>query len=424
MLPVLMLLICLAQTSTSSPVNLENNACSHLLDYRVKSISRNCYHNPDVGATTPEMIKRNGYGVESHDVTTDDGYILQIYRVISKQAGSNEKKQPVYLEHGILLDSDAWTFVGERSLAYSLVDDGYDVWLGNQRGTPYSRRHETLKTTDLEYWDYNLDTVAVYDISASLNKVANETGMEGSIIYIGHSRGTTLIFMYAAEYPEETERLLKGIIALSPIAFFNPKPYIEFLLTIGPSLGKSLKALGIRVFFQYPTILKQFLEFICPSFPYFCEFIVFLVSGKLPQFMPEDLLNFFSHFPTSWAVNQAIQYSQMNNADKFQKFDYGKTKNLEEYGQDTPPEYDLGKIKLPVYLLYGVNDIFITGKSVKRVYDQLGSEKKQILKIPVDNDKKEDQFNHNDFFYAKNITTFLYEEMSKIMKDNLQPNGQ
>jgi pimeloyl-ACP methyl ester carboxylesterase len=115
------------------------------------------------------MIKRNGYGVESHDVTTDDGYILQIYRVISKQAGSNEKKQPVYLEHGILLDSDAWTFVGERSLgkfcnrflqnftqdlAYSLVDDGYDVWLGNQRGTPYSRRHETLKTTDLKYWDY------------------------------------------------------------------------------------------------------------------------------------------------------------------------------------------------------------------------------------------------------------------------------
>lgn len=82
-----------------------------------------------------------------------------------------------------------------------------------------------------------MDTVAVYDISASLNKVANETGMEGSIIYIGHSRGTTLIFMYAAEYPEETERLLKGIIALSPIAFFNPKPYIEFLLTIGPSLG-------------------------------------------------------------------------------------------------------------------------------------------------------------------------------------------
>jgi hypothetical protein len=63
-------------------------------------------------------------------------------------------------------------------------------------------------------------------------------------------------------------------------------------------------------------------------------------------------------------------------------------------------------------------------QSVKRVYDQLGSEKKQILKIPVDNDKKEDQFNHNDFFYAKNITTFLYEEMSKIMKDNLQPNGQ
>jgi hypothetical protein len=47
-----------------------------------------------------------------------------------------------------------------------------------------------------------------------------------------------------------------------------------------------------------------------------------------------------------------------------------------------------------------------------------------MLKIPVDNDEDEYQFNHNDFFYARNITTFLYTVMRRIMKDDLQPNGE
>jgi hypothetical protein len=50
----------------------------------------------------------------------------------------------------------------------------------------------------------------------------------------------------------------------------------------------------------------------------------------------------------------------MYNSGKFQKFDYGRRKNLEVYGQEEPPEYDLGKVKVPAYLLYGKNDIYTT----------------------------------------------------------------
>jgi hypothetical protein len=62
------------------------------------------------------MVERNGYKVKSHSVVTEDGHILTLFRVTSNQTGKNEKKQPIYMEHGILLSSDIWTFVGRRSL--------------------------------------------------------------------------------------------------------------------------------------------------------------------------------------------------------------------------------------------------------------------------------------------------------------------
>jgi hypothetical protein len=65
------------------------------------------------------MVERNGYEMESHNVVTEDGYILTVFRLTSSLEGSNEKKQPVYVEHGIFLNCDTWTFVGQRSLGKS-----------------------------------------------------------------------------------------------------------------------------------------------------------------------------------------------------------------------------------------------------------------------------------------------------------------
>lgn len=38
-------------------------------------------------------------------------------------------------------------------------------------------------------------------------------------------------------------------------------------------------------------------------------------------------------------------------------YDYGKKENQNKYGSNTPPEYDLSKIKAPLAFFYSDNDI-------------------------------------------------------------------
>ena len=55
----------------------------------------------------------------------------------------------------------------ENTLPYILAEQGYDVWVGNNRGTKYSTKNSHLP----EYWDYNLDHLIQYDIPAMIDGV-------------------------------------------------------------------------------------------------------------------------------------------------------------------------------------------------------------------------------------------------------------
>ena len=79
------------------------------------------------------------------------------------------------------LDSDMMEYVMndvDRSNAFIISRAGYDVWIGNNRGTKYSLGHLTLGLDTYEYWDFYQEDLGMKDVPALANFVLQETGLE------------------------------------------------------------------------------------------------------------------------------------------------------------------------------------------------------------------------------------------------------
>ena len=66
----------------------------------------------------------------------------------------------------------------KKSPAYIAVDAGYDVWLGNNRGNPYSRDHEELDPflDKREFWDFSFYEMGKYDVPTNIEFIQSMTG--------------------------------------------------------------------------------------------------------------------------------------------------------------------------------------------------------------------------------------------------------
>jgi pimeloyl-ACP methyl ester carboxylesterase len=64
----------------------------------------------------------------------------------------------VYLHHGLLMNSEVWICQIEEklSLPFRLVEEGYDVWFGNNRGNKYSKKSLNHLATKVEFWNFSM----------------------------------------------------------------------------------------------------------------------------------------------------------------------------------------------------------------------------------------------------------------------------
>ena len=61
----------------------------------------------------PEIIRRNRYPAEIHEVTTEDEYILIMHRIpYSPKSAAAPNKPVVFLQHGLLGSSFDWVVMG------------------------------------------------------------------------------------------------------------------------------------------------------------------------------------------------------------------------------------------------------------------------------------------------------------------------
>ena len=123
-----------------------------------------------------DVMNKWGYDWEAHQVQTDDDYILTTFRVLGKtgEASQADSKGSVLIQHGGYQDGADWlsTFETGKPFHLQLVDYGYDVWIGNNRGSEYSRGHNKYDaTTDNDYWMFTFTEMGLYDTPANISMI-------------------------------------------------------------------------------------------------------------------------------------------------------------------------------------------------------------------------------------------------------------
>ena len=124
-----------------------------------------------------EIVKSGGLTCDTHTALTSDGFSLSLFRVRDPNI-YKESAPAVLLQHGLFSDSKMWVTHRDESLSFQLAKNGYDVWLGNNRGSIFSRKNthlDPIKDTKA-YFDYSFYEHGKYDLPALMEYIIEETG--------------------------------------------------------------------------------------------------------------------------------------------------------------------------------------------------------------------------------------------------------
>nr|ALX00066.1 lipase 3 [Melanoplus sanguinipes] len=310
----------------------------------------------DIDLDTPGLVKKYGYPIEKHEVTTKDRYVLTMFRIpFGKKSPlkEGERRPACLLQHGLMNSADDWVIIGpERALAYILADAGYDVWMGNIRGNWYSQKHLDLDPESDEFWQFSWHEHGIYDMPAQIDHVLNATGHE-KIYYIGHSMGTTMFYVGMSLKPEYNQKI-RAMFSLAPIAFMNhmTSPLFQILAPLTPVAQTILNLIGATKFAPSPELIKLITPTFCQDdavTELICTNVVFLVCGfDNDQVIDEKMAAISAHLPAGSSIRQFIHYAQGIDKGHFRQYDYGLLENFKRYGQSSPPDYNLANVTAPV----------------------------------------------------------------------------
>ena len=108
----------------------------------------------------------------------------------------------------------------DKAQAFALADAGYDVWMGNNRGSAYSLAHASLETKSKEYWDFYQLEMGTVDVPTFMDFVLDKTG-RSQLSYIGHSTGNNQFYMAASLHPDYFTQRVNVFISLAPPVFLK-----------------------------------------------------------------------------------------------------------------------------------------------------------------------------------------------------------
>lgn len=385
--------------------NRLSSASSHRPGGQQKSIS----HSIATCSDFADLCALYGYYAEEHVVQTVDGYLLGVHRLPYKKsedhnytrinAGQGSITKPVvYLHHGLLMNSEVWVCLTEeeRCLPFALVNQGYDVWLGNNRGNKYSKKSTRLSPTSTEFWNFSMDQFAFHDIPDTIDYILDTTS-QPSLSYIGFSQGTAQAFATLSIHPNLNEKVNLFIAlapAMSPAGLSNG--IVDALVKTSPNV--LFLAFGRRSILSSATMWQSILY--PPIFVRLIDMsLSFLFAWYGKNITLTQKLAAYPHLYSFTSTKSVVHWFQIIRNKSFQMYD-DDASNAFSIGASNRyykvAKFPTRNIKTPVVLLYGGSDSLVDISVM-------------LKELPRHTTAKEiPHFEHLDFLWAQDVDQLVF----------------
>ena len=311
-----------------------------------------------------ELCELYGYYAEEHIVQTGDGYLLGLHRLGWKKGEEDQRvnagpgsisKKVVYLHHGLMMNSEVWVCLTEkeRCLPFTLVEKGYDVWLGNNRGNKYSKKSLHYSPTEIPFWNFSMDQFAFHDIPDSIEYILSTTH-QPSLSYIGFSQGTAQAFATLSIHPTLNAKI-DVFVALAP-AMAPPGLASGFVSSFVKSSPEILfLAFGRRAILGSATMWQALLY---PGIFVYCidKSLSFLFGWRTKNITTHQKLAAYPHLYSFTSTKSVVHWFQIIRNGTFQMYDDEVSAPLALSNSSSyykVAKFTTRNIKTPIVLIYG-----------------------------------------------------------------------
>ena len=357
----------------------------------------------DLGTYYKEYIESFGYKLEENPVITDDGYILSLWHLNPKFPNG----KTVFFQHGFTCT--AWIFfhLGENSLPFYLLKEGYDIWLANNRGSYFSPGHISKDPKDPKsgYNNYSMDDFVASDMPAMVKYIKERTGAK-KMTFIGHSQGTTLFLMAMMHDPIFTEESFDNFISLGTVPNLAHSKFlpIDILDMIYELLRKAtfLQALNL------PELLRELLATLAKEHPkvfgkIFDTLASIYPSGRMDYI---NIYNLLYYFPGGISKINLFHWSQIHQMKKLVYYNpnFHEEKTAKEYNLE-----NLKKWKIKSLVTRSDDDTFGSYQDVTDFYDAV--EDKSVIKL-----LELTSYGHLDVLFAESAINDIFKPIIEFIK--------
>ncbi|KAI2619653.1 alpha/beta-hydrolase [Hypoxylon sp. NC1633] len=381
-------------------------------EQRRKSISTSIRNASDF----VDLCAMFGYTAEEHVLQTKDGYLLGVHRLAWRkgeedmkvnEGPASTKKRIVYLHHGLLMNSEVWVCLtdAQRCLPFVLVERGFDVWLGNNRGNKYSKKSINYPPTSIEFWNFSVDEFAFHDIPDSINYIL-ETTRQKSLSYIGFSQGTAQAFASLAVHPKLNEQV-NVFIALAPAmspaglnngivdALIKASPQVLFLLFGRRSI---LSSATMWQSILYPPIFIRTIDM----------GLSFLFGWRTKNISVSQKLAAYPHLYSFTSTKSVVHWFQIIRNQSFQMYDDDVQSPLSMNTSSKytkVAKYPTRNIRTPIVLVYGGSDSLV---DIKVMMSELPN-RTVATEIP--------HYEHLDFLWARDVDSQVFQHVFDALEN-------